>query len=249
MWSWRSISPIAPMCWIRARWSITLPQASCGPTMTSRSATARCESYARGLCTQNHDMPRLNGNVNFRAYRQWLHRGAAGDQVLPAPTEVNLSEVALKDGLLNWHAPHVLYRGRGLGRNPKVHGPHRDYQIGANGASMGHSVDDVPGRCFECGQPVHVEIRAMAATNEIGRPDEIRDKGAVRQPVDFVGRAGLLDQPVTHHNDAVRHRQCFFQVMGDIDGGDAEAMLKLAQFDTHIGAQFGIRIRYRFVEQ
>src|SRR5713101_1671962 len=46
MWSWRSISPIAPMCWIRARWSITLPQVSCWPTTISRSVTARCESFS-----------------------------------------------------------------------------------------------------------------------------------------------------------------------------------------------------------
>src|SRR5205807_386918 len=194
-------------------------------------------------------MPRVNANVNFPTWRQWLHRGTSGNQVLRAPTDVNLSEVALKDRLLNRRAPHVLRRGRRLRRNPKVHGAHRDYQFGANGAPIGHAVDEVSGRCFECGQPVDVEIRAMAATNEISRADEIRNKGTIRQPVDFVGRAGLLDQPVTHHDDAVRHRQRFFQVVGDIDGGDAEAMLKLAQFDTHIGAQFGVEIRQRFVEQ
>ena len=66
----------------------------------------------------------------------------------------------------------------------------------------------------------------MAATNKISRSDEIRDKSAIRQPVDFVRRARLLDQSVTHHDDAVRHRQRFFQVVGHVDRGDAEAMLK-----------------------
>ena len=75
----------------------------------------------------------------------------------------------------------------------------------------------------------------MAAANEIGGTDEIRNEGVARQPVDFVRRAGLLDQPVAHHDDAVRHRQRFFQIMGYVDRGDAEAMLKLAQFDPHVG--------------
>ena len=78
-------------------------------------------------------------------------------------------------------------------------------------------MDDVSGRCFERDQSVGVEIGAMAATNEVSRADEIRDKGAIRQPVDFVGRPGLLDQPVTHHDDAVRHRQRFFQVVGHVN--------------------------------
>src|SRR6478752_7143352 len=45
MWSWRSISPVAPMLWIRAPWLIPLPRANCWPTMKSRSATARCEAF------------------------------------------------------------------------------------------------------------------------------------------------------------------------------------------------------------
>ena len=90
---------------------------------------------------------------------------------------------------------------------------------------------------------------AMAAADQVGRADEIRDEGAVGQPVDFVRRAGLLDQPVAHHDDAVRHRQRFFQVVGHIDRGDAEPMLQLAQFDAHVGAQLGVEIGQRLVEQ
>jgi len=37
---------------------------------------------ARSLSAQNHDMPRFNGNVYFPAYRQRLHHGTAGDQLL-----------------------------------------------------------------------------------------------------------------------------------------------------------------------
>jgi len=43
----------------------------------------------------HNDMPRLNGNVDIPAYCQWLHRGTAGDQMLLAPADMNLSEISL----------------------------------------------------------------------------------------------------------------------------------------------------------
>src|SRR3984893_300451 len=119
------------------------------------------------LCAQNHDMTRLDANVNIPPYRQRLHRGATGDQMLLPPADVNLSEISLKDRLLDRHAPHVLRRGRRLRRNPKMHSTHGDYGFGADGSSIGHAVDNVSCRCFERNQPAPIEIRAMAATNEV----------------------------------------------------------------------------------
>src|SRR6266849_5329947 len=47
MWNWHSTSPIAPMCWIRARWFITPPRVSSWPTTISRNATALCDPAHR----------------------------------------------------------------------------------------------------------------------------------------------------------------------------------------------------------
>ncbi len=117
------------------------------------------------------------------------------------------------------------------------------------GASMRHAVDDLPGGCFERDQAVGVEIGAMAAADEIGRADEIRDEGVARKIVDVARRADLLDQPVAHHHDAVRHRQRLFEIVRHVDRRDAEPVLQLAQLDAHVGAQLGVEVRQRLVEQ
>src|ERR1700681_4729115 len=62
------------------------------------------------LSTQNNNMTRLDANVYIPPDRQWLHRGTTGDQMLLAPVDVNLSEISLKDRLLDRPAPHVLRR-------------------------------------------------------------------------------------------------------------------------------------------
>ena len=67
--------------------------------------------------------------------------------------------------------------------------------------------------------------------------------------VDFARRADLLDQAVAHHHDAVGHRQRLFQVVRHVDRRDAEPVLQLAQLDAHVGAQLGVEIGERLVEQ
>src|ERR1700704_441786 len=103
-------------------------------------------------------MTRLDADVDILPYRQRLHRRATGHQMLLSPADVNLSEISLKDGLLDRYAPHVLYRSWRLRRNPKMNSAHRDHRLGADGPSIGHAEDDVPRRCFECDQSARIEI-------------------------------------------------------------------------------------------
>ena len=89
----------------------------------------------------------------------------------------------------------------------------------------------------------------MLAAYQVRRADEVGHERIARAAVDVVRRSDLRDQPVAHHDDAVRHRECLFEIVGDVDRGHAEPVLQLAQFDAHVGAQLGVEVRERLVEQ
>ena len=67
--------------------------------------------------------------------------------------------------------------------------------------------------------------------------------------VDVSRRAALLNDAVVHDHDAVGHHHGLALVMGDIDGGDADALLQIADEEAHVVAQAGVEIGERFVEQ
>ena len=95
----------------------------------------------------------------------------------------------------------------------------------------------------------HREIGAIAPADQVGRADEVGDERVARQVVDLGRRADLLDQAVAHHHDAVGHRERLFQIVRHVDRRDAEPVLQLAQLDAHVGAQLGVEVRERLVEQ
>ena len=80
-------------------------------------------------------------------------------------------------------------------------------------------------------------------------PTKLRDPGVCRPLVDAVGRADLGDAAAEHHHDAVGHGHRLGLVMGDVDGGDADAPLQVADEDPHLLAQLGVEIGERLVEQ
>ncbi len=53
------------------------------------------------LRVQQHDPLWGDCNVDFLTHGNWLHSGATCDQMLIAPADVNLREVALKDSFSN----------------------------------------------------------------------------------------------------------------------------------------------------
>jgi hypothetical protein len=67
--------------------------------------------------------------------------------------------------------------------------------------------------------------------------------------VDLAAGAHLLDHPVAHHRDPVRHGQGLALVMGDVDEGEPDLLLDGAQFGAHVLAQLQVERRQRLVEQ
>ena len=61
--------------------------------------------------------------------------------------------------------------------------------------------------------------------DDIGFPDKACNKTVFRFIVDIYRRTDLLDFAIIHDNDRVRHGQCFFLVMCDIDKGNSNFLL------------------------
>ena len=96
------------------------------------------------------------------------------------------------------------------------------------------------------------ERRAAASPREQidrRRSDEAGDEEAVGTVIERVGGADLLDPPLAHADDAVGHRRRFDLVVGDEDGGHAEAPLQSPDLAAHGEAQRRVEIRQRLVEE
>ncbi|MDT4852710.1 hypothetical protein FQZ97_869520 [compost metagenome] len=78
---------------------------------------------------------------------------------------------------------------------------------------------------------------------------EARHELAGRAVVDLVRRADLFDAAVVHHHHGVGQGHRLFLRMGDMDEGQAELALPVAQFGTHLDAQEGVERGERLVEQ
>ena len=87
------------------------------------------------------------------------------------------------------------------------------------------------------------------AVNEIGTPDKVGDKAAVRVAIDLDGRADLFDQAFIHDDDPVRKRHRLDLVVGDIDAGDVQLFLNTADLGAHLLAQLCIQVGERLVHQ
>ena len=66
---------------------------------------------------------------------------------------------------------------------------------------------------------------------------------------DLARRADLDDAAVHEDGDAVGERHRLFLVVRDVDGGDAERALQLAQLEARLEAQLGVEVGERLVEQ
>ena len=81
------------------------------------------------------------------------------------------------------------------------------------------------------------------------RADEARHEPVRRLHVDVVRRIELLDDPILHHRDAVGQRQRLDLVVGDIDHRCLEPLVQPLDLDAQFGAQLGVEIGERLVEQ
>ena len=82
-----------------------------------------------------------------------------------------------------------------------------------------------------------------------GRPHEGGDVGVGGAVVDVVRRAQLLQHAALHHGDAAAQGHGLDLVVGDIDAGDAAALVQAFDFGPHFHAQLGIQVGQRLVEQ
>ena len=65
-----------------------------------------------------------------------------------------------------------------------------------------------------------------------------------------LGRAvDLLDEAVLHDDDAGTHGHGFRLVVGNIDEGGVQALVQLADFNTHLDTELGVEVGQRFVHQ
>ena len=79
--------------------------------------------------------------------------------------------------------------------------------------------------------------------------DEVGDEGGGRGVVELARRPLLGDDGAVHHDDPVGDRQRLGLVVGDVDDGEAEGLLQLADLVADPAAQLGVEVRERLVEE
>ena len=110
--------------------------------------------------------------------------------------------------------------------------------VGQSGKGQAEVADLDDAGAHDPGQEVH-----RRRTNEAG------DEQGGRAFIEFLGRCVLLDLAALHHRDAGRQRHRLDLVVGDVDDGEAEFLVQLLDLDAHLGAQLGVEVRQRLVEQ
>ena len=96
----------------------------------------------------------------------------------------------------------------------------------------------------------HLALTALDRhRHDVGVADEVGDEMAVRLLVQAARRAVLRDARHAHHHDAVGDRQRLLLVVRDVDRGERQALLQLADLLAHVAAQLGVEIGQRLVEQ
>jgi len=79
--------------------------------------------------------------------------------------------------------------------------------------------------------------------------EELEDEGGGGFVVDLLGGADLLDAGVVHDDDLVGEFEGLFLVMGDEDGGEVDAFLKVEEPAAEFLADLGVERAERFVEE
>jgi hypothetical protein len=99
----------------------------------------------------------------------------------------------------------------------------------------------------EAAAPVGFE----AAGDEVHRRagEEARDEGVCRIAVDVHRRTDLHHLAVLHDADALPHGHRLDLVVGDMDDRGAHRAVQFDKFGSHCGAQLGVEVRQRLVQQ
>ncbi len=82
-----------------------------------------------------------------------------------------------------------------------------------------------------------------------GEPIKPATKRLARIIVEFPGGADLLQFPLAKNSQPVSQGDCLGLIMGYVDHGGFELLLKAGNFIAHLASQFGVEIGERFVQQ
>ncbi len=82
-----------------------------------------------------------------------------------------------------------------------------------------------------------------------GRADERGDEQVARAAEEDLGDVALLDDAVAQDGHAVAQGHRLDLVVGDVDGRRAQPLVQARELGAHRGAQLGVEVRQRLVEQ
>ena len=91
-------------------------------------------------------------------------------------------------------------------------------------------------------EPQRAPCGSRSPAAPVHAADEVGDESVGRALVDLERRAELFEHAAPHHGDAVADRQRLRLVMRDEDGGDAEALLDVADLVPHLLPQLGVEV-------
>ena len=97
--------------------------------------------------------------------------------------------------------------------------------------------------------PSAASSRDKRAAHAIGVAHESRDEHVARLLVELARRAFLRDRRLVHHDDAIGYRHRLRLVVRDIDDGQRQPLLQVADLLAHLPPQPRVEIRQRLVEQ
>jgi hypothetical protein len=81
------------------------------------------------------------------------------------------------------------------------------------------------------------------------RADEAGDELVRRLIVDRLRLVALLQDSILHDRDPLSHRHGLHLIVGDIDGGDAQAAMQADQLGSSLDAQLGVEVGERLVHE
>ena len=85
--------------------------------------------------------------------------------------------------------------------------------------------------------------------HDVGAADKGGNEDILRALVDVAGGANVLDNAVLHNGDTITDGHCLFLIVGDIHGGDANALLGVADDAAHLDTELCVQIGKRLVHQ
>ena len=91
--------------------------------------------------------------------------------------------------------------------------------------------------------------RDDAPGDDVEFAEEVGGKLRARAEIELLRRADLLDPPGLHEADAIGHGQRLLLVVGDIEDGDAEALVQLLDLELHVVAQLLVERAERLVHE